>query len=371
VAVDGAGNEYVTGGGVQTDGSKVAFVAKYTAAGSQVYDHEFNFVDEGGNAEPTEAHGIAVDGAGDLYVVGTLQGQAGDRSYVVKICNDGTTFLARRTFGQRPAPNSLDGVALDQAGHVVATGVFAFNFFPTDVPLVFYADLNTDDLSTVGAYSYEISGARASFGAGIGVQPDGSQLAIAGTVVPQSGSLRALLLRVTDPVSGRASAAFIPSPDGDVVGTAAAVDAAGNDYYALTIPVPGGTVADVRKYAPGSDLFAPPLWEYTSTNTTTSVNALALGTGGTIYLTGSAHDANGDSRVLITQLLDSGDTVTEVGTALVGGATPGTSDVGLAVAVGLDGNALIVGTTTSPDFPVTDGSTLNGTSDAFLLNYGF
>jgi hypothetical protein len=63
--------------------------------------------------------------------------------------------------------------------------------------------------------------------------------------------------------------------------------------------------------------------------------------------------------------------VTEAGTALVGGAGPGTSDVGMAVAVGLNGNAVVVGTTTSPDFPVTDGSTLNGLSDAFLLNYGF
>jgi titin len=67
VAVDASGNEYVAGVIIQTDGSKSAFVARYTAAGTQVYEHEFNFVDESGTAEPTEAHGIAVDDAGNLY----------------------------------------------------------------------------------------------------------------------------------------------------------------------------------------------------------------------------------------------------------------------------------------------------------------
>jgi hypothetical protein len=135
--------------------------------------------------------------------------------------------------------------------------------------------------------------------------------------------------------------------------------------------VPGGTVADVLKFAPGSDLTAPPVWEYDSTDTTSTVNALAVGTGGTIYITGSDLDVGGNPRVLITKLTDSGSSVTQTGTTLVGGAGSGTSDVGMAVAIGLNGNAVVAGTTTSPDFPVTDGSTLNGSSDAFLLNYGF
>jgi hypothetical protein len=368
VAVDAAGNEFVTGTRVETSGNTFAFVAKYDTSSNQVYLYALYFTADGA-IDPTEGHGIAVDSSGNLYLVGTFQQRNGITwSYVAKTTNDFTMFLGTAYFGRTAGLNSLDGVALDQAGHVIATGVSSPNGGAAEV---FYADLNSSNFSVVGAHAYDFSGQgfQASSGAGVGVQPDGSHLAIAGTLVPFSGSLNELLLRVTNPATGEATMAAVSSEDGDAVGTAAAVDAAGNDYFAGTLAVPGGTVADVQKFAPGSGLTAPPVWEYQSADTTSTVNALALGTGGTIYITGSAQDAGGNPRVLITQLLDTGDDVQEAGTARVGGTGP--SDVGMAVAVDLAGNAVVVGTTTSPDFPVTDGSTLNGTSDAFLLNYGF
>jgi hypothetical protein len=47
------------------------------------------------------------------------------------------------------------------------------------------------------------------------------------------------------------------------------------------------------------------------------------------------------------------------------------TDAGMALAVKANGSVVVAGTTNSADFPITDGTTLNGTTDAFLVSYAF
>lgn len=92
VAVDGAGNLYMVGGvgsalpGQTNSGVSDAFVSKYNSDGNELWIRQF------GAQTTDEATGVAVDNAGHLYVVGltdgSLPGQAslgGVDAFVMKM----------------------------------------------------------------------------------------------------------------------------------------------------------------------------------------------------------------------------------------------------------------------------------------------
>jgi hypothetical protein len=92
-------------------------------------------------------------------------------------------------------------------------------------------------------------------------------------------------------------------------------------------------------------------------------NGIARDAAGNLYVTG----ADSSGQAYISQLSGTG---TILDYTVFGGT--GGSDVGNAVAVrGSDGHVFAVGTTNSSDFPVTDGSTLNGTTDGFLTEWTY
>jgi hypothetical protein len=101
-------------------------------------------------------------------------------------------------------------------------------------------------------------------------------------------------------------------------------------------------------------------------------NAVAVGTDGAghtrIDIAGTNSDPmSGASGVFIGQFDDMGMTATGTGVVITG---DNLADVGNAVAVDAAGNAVAVGNARSDDFS-SDGTTLNGAQDAFLLNFTF
>ncbi len=142
VTTDGAGNAYVTGNfsgtvdfdpsagvtNLTSDGGSDGYVAKYTPAGALVWAKAL-----GGDG----AAGIALDGQGNVYTVGTLFGQ-GDfdpsagvytligngawDAYVSKLDSSGNFVWAKALGGS--AEDFGTGIAVDFAGNVVATGFF-------------------------------------------------------------------------------------------------------------------------------------------------------------------------------------------------------------------------------------------------------
>jgi hypothetical protein len=396
VAVDASGNQYVTGTLTAEDGSTSGYVAEYSYGSDglphQQYLMTFQAQSPDGltfTADNTESHGIAVDGGGNLYVVGTAHSTTSTLpdihvAYVVKLSNDASTVLAAADpvglYAAGPsAPNSYDGVALDQAGDVLAVGQYSPNPSETEIAFGFYS---ADDLSMINCGFYPFQDTtpyKGSAGLGAGIKADGTEAALAGYLVPQDQDPPAHqvgLTLIVDPMDPNASWNYFPFMDpgdgGDARDTAAGYNAAGNAFVASTIAQSGGgTIARVTKYSAQADLLTNPpsaLYNYESTDTTTTAAALTVGPDGYIYLTGTAQDASGNTDVLITRLMDTG-MLTEDGSDKVGGT--GTS-AGAAVAVDSVGNVYVVGTTNCSDFPVTDGSTLNSqTTDAFLLTYGF
>jgi hypothetical protein len=99
VAVDAAGDTYVVGqtfgalAGQTSAGMIDAFVRKYDPAGDEVWTHQF------GSTERDMANGVAVDGAGDVWVVGQTFG-----SLPGQMSNGGWDAFLRR---YDPAGNEL------------------------------------------------------------------------------------------------------------------------------------------------------------------------------------------------------------------------------------------------------------------------
>jgi hypothetical protein len=163
VAVGGAGDVFVTGnfkgtidfGGdvLASAGGKDAFVAKLDAAGNHVWSKRF------GDAATQYGQGIAVDGAGNVFVVGDFNGTvsfggpvlssgAAAELFVAKLDASGNYLWSKR-FGD--ADTSGAGVAVDLVGNVLVAGRFEGTIDFGGGPLaslgvgdVFVAKLDTD-----------------------------------------------------------------------------------------------------------------------------------------------------------------------------------------------------------------------------------
>ncbi len=128
VAVDGAGNAYVVGDttgalpGQASSGRRDAFVRKYDSSGAELWTRQFS------SSAYDFAYGVAADGAGNAYVVGDTDGILPGQTtsgvidaFVRKYDSSGNESWTRQ-FGS----NNYDyarGVAVDGAGNAYVAGI--------------------------------------------------------------------------------------------------------------------------------------------------------------------------------------------------------------------------------------------------------
>ena len=154
IALDAAGNAYVTGdtgssnfpvtsGAFQTAGSSSVYVAKVNPAGSVLLYSTYL-----GGSKASVGHGIAVDDAGNAYVTGRTEagdfptaspfqaayGGGSDDAFIAKLNADGSglvysTFLGGSNYDQGRS------IAVDADGNAVITGITESTDFPTASPL--------------------------------------------------------------------------------------------------------------------------------------------------------------------------------------------------------------------------------------------
>jgi hypothetical protein len=197
VAVDGAGEAFITGLTFSTNfptasplqgsnlaASGTAFVAKLNAAGSA-----FGYSTYLGGSTQDSANAIAIDSAGDAYVVGSTsssnfptsaplqasnQGGPGD-AFVAKL-NAAGSALVYSTYLGGSGPDTANAIALDAAGEAFVVGSTASGNFPTASPLqstlggpedAFVAKLNAAGSALV--YSTYLGGSAADYGNSVAV----------------------------------------------------------------------------------------------------------------------------------------------------------------------------------------------------------
>jgi len=200
IAVDSAGNAYVTGSTTSADfptgnplqpsnggGSEDAFVAKINPSGSALVYSTYL-----GGSEGDTGYGIAVDGSGYAYVTGVtcstnfptmnpLQPSNGGicNAFLAKVSPSGSA-LVYSTYLGGTGNSWATGVAVDGAGNAYLTGVADSNF-PTMNPLqptyggkgdAFVAKINPSGSALV--YSTYLGGRTEDMGSGIAVDSSGN-----------------------------------------------------------------------------------------------------------------------------------------------------------------------------------------------------
>jgi uncharacterized delta-60 repeat protein len=119
IVVDAAGNVYVTGRSTGIDTDFDYATLKYDSLGNELWTKRYNGLGNG----PDESGAIAVDYAGNVYVSGGSLGIGVDYDYAtIKYYSNGDTVWVRRYDGPIGSVDGVWAMALDSFGNVYVTG---------------------------------------------------------------------------------------------------------------------------------------------------------------------------------------------------------------------------------------------------------
>lgn len=370
---DSASNTYVVGTrnlGTLTD----VFLTKLDPTGKILFTKTF------GGSAPSAGNAVVVDSTGNIYIAGStsasdfplskaLQTQSaiynGETGFIVKLSNDGTTILYSTYFGGAQGPSYISALTTDAKGNLYLTGSSSASDFPQTSGM---------PIATLRASLAGISGAIVA------------EISAAGDKILYSGA-----------IAGTVLACLVPDPEcfdfmpRSTAGVGIALDGAGNVYIAgstdtydlpvtLGVLAPKGLGAFVGKIAPGGAGLS--YLTYLDSNGQLSdvsdigagVNAIAVDALGNAYLAGSTNDpgfpatpgtfqptfVNGQQNpptatspyaAFLAKLNPSGTAM--VWASFLGGTG---NAIGRTVAIDSSQNVWASGTTTSPNFPSSQGT---------------
>ena len=182
IATDSQGNQYVTGQITTLYGpSPNIFVKKYDPNGNRIWS-----VSAGGTGDD-EGLGIAVDGAGYVYVTGYFSGTAtfgshtlttnGSKDiFVAKLDSNGNWLWAVKAGGA--GNDEGHGIAVDGAGNAYVTGYFnntaTFGSYTLSATEGFYSDIFVAKLGTSGNWLWAVEAGAVEHDVGDGIAVDGA-----------------------------------------------------------------------------------------------------------------------------------------------------------------------------------------------------
>ena len=369
VATDPNQNVYVAGS-EGNGAAMMAFVAEYAVDGTPIYYNEFHAIDPtpGFTYGQTAAHAVAVDASGNAYVAGAaVRLETGNtQAFCMKLDANGN-IVNGYGGGVAAAANgdsSGDGIAVDALGQATLVGSA---YFPAAHATYAAAVKYNAQGGAIPIYAagYQVSGFDDSAAKGIALDATGDNAYLVGSIYASHASVTSILaLKIdnTGPMAGRhvsytLTANSDPGPD---VLNAVAVDGDGNAYVVGTVTNQGPAAAYAAEINATGDAFL----------FTDIFDGVDSGTGvdrdnanNVTYVCGSGIlPADNHRHGVIAELGDSGQLQDSYITA---GDTMDASQ-GLAFNGGI---AFMVGTTSSTQLS-TDGTTLNGNTDAFLMAVG-
>lgn len=379
-AIDGAGNTYLTGTTTTFGGTNI-FIAKMSPTGTNLYYTYF---------AGTEARGIAVDSAGNAYVVGmTAAGPT-----ITKVNPAGTSILYMASLGW----SSIASVKVDSAGNAYVVGSVSNGFNGQDVAVA-----KVDPTGTYLVYNQVFGGSGDDKGNGIAIDTSGNAYIVGDTASANfplgTSPFQATLRGARDAFITKMNAAGTSllfstylGGNGNDYGNGIALDASNNVYVtgstesqsgAWSFPVTSGTVqvtsgggisdAYVARFnSLGSRIYAT----YLGGGGAESGKAIAVTSTGSAHVTGTTSSANFITTSLAKQTFAQGGEdafVVQLNTAFssrtystyLGGSG---TDRGSSISVDSSGNAYVVGSTNSANFPTTVYAA-GGLFDAFVTKF--
>jgi len=436
IAVDAAGNAYVAGDTNSANfpvaspsqifgGGYDAFVTKFNAAGNALVYSTYI-----GGSSGDQGRGIAVDAAGNAYVTGSTTsanfptvspfqaaylGGGNTDAFVTKLSTAGNALIYSTYLGGSGRPGAGDlgyGIAVDAADNAYITGITNSTNFPTKNPL--QATLGGTGASNAfitkfsaaggGVYSTYLGGGGKDSGNGIAVDAGGNAYVTgftsstnfpttANPLQPTSGGGDdAFVTKLNAAGSALVYSTYLGGNGGDS-GNGIAVDAAGNAYVtgvtsstnfptlnpvqSACAPCPRGTDAFVTKFnAAGNALVYSTYLGGAGSDVGIGIAVDAFrNTYVTGYTSFNFPMANplqpafggGLDDAFVTKLNAAGSAV--MFSTYLGG---GNEDQGYGIAVDAVGNAYVTGRTESINFPRANplqsvfGGGIFGYSDAFV-----
>jgi hypothetical protein len=390
-----------TKGAFQTSGAFIntiglgGFVTKFNATGSALVYSTFL-----GGIFPA---GIAVDSAGDAYVTGTTYdapplknafqataGGGGD-AFVTKLNASGSA-LVYSTYLGGTGPDSATGIALDGSGDAYVTGDTVSNNFPTtpgsSQPVKgaeegFVSELNPNGSALV--YSTYLGGSAETYANGIAVDRSGNAYVTGWTpsgnfpTTPGAFATGSAGGAFVAKLNARGSALIYAAQLADGKGSSIAVDGSGNAYVtgiAVAPDFPTTTGAFQTTFGTPTDAFVT---ELNAAGTAlvystrlggsggasflaTFPGGIAVDSSGNIHVTGITGSTNFPTKNALQATYGGGQYdafVAEINPSQMGAASlvystylgGGDEDEGDGIAVDSSGNTYVTGFTFSLDFP--------------------
>jgi len=150
LAVDGAGNVYVTGySWDEVSGNDDYLTIKYNSSGSFQWGTKYNGT---GNGADT-AYSLAIDGSGNVYVTGSSSGSGSGTDYAtIKYNSSGVQQWVQRYNGLGNGRDAASSLAIDVSGKVYVTGLSAGSGTGDDFATIKYSQ--TGSLLTLNLTSF-------------------------------------------------------------------------------------------------------------------------------------------------------------------------------------------------------------------------
>ena len=289
MAVDGAGNVYVTGttdptGNLDFDYATV----KYDASGTQQWVATYNGTGNGAD----HAYAIAVDGSGNVYVTGTSLGTGSNYDYAtIKYDASGTQQWVARYNGTGNSIDSPTALAVDSSGNVYVTGYSVGSGSGNDYATIKYDTAGTqlwaaryngpgngEDLANALA----IDGSDNVYvtGASVGSQTDSDYA----TIKYDAAGTQQWAARYNGPGNGYDSATAIAVDslgNAYVTGTSFGSRSTSNDYATIKYDAAGSQQWAARYNGTGSDY--------------DQANAIAVDSAGDVHVAGSSIGSGTDN----------------------------------------------------------------------------
>ncbi|MDO1446318.1 SBBP repeat-containing protein [Rhodocytophaga aerolata] len=284
IAVDGAGNVYVTGSRYDSLSSNNYITMKYTSTGVEQWARPYNHTANGDD----QATAIALDGSGNVYVTGSSLGNGTSKDFAtVKYSSNGTQLWVSRYNHKENGDDLATALVVDVLGNVYINGTSYGGSSLNDWVSIKY--------TSAGAEQWVQRHSNSSFNGddkpkALGVDGNG-HVYVMGTV---SNSTSTEYPTVKYNVTGNKQWEIKPSSisldeNGEDKATAMTVDANGNVY------VTGNSVSKVTnqdfatvKYSANGDL----LWVRRfngQTNKDEYATAIAVDASGNVYVTGYSY----------------------------------------------------------------------------------